>query len=85
MTLLAHNLYVIFTKELPGFEKCTSGTIFRKFLDTSANIVIKNHKITIYLKKKTHLPILFETKWMNKEIFLTWLNASIEFKIATTF
>jgi hypothetical protein len=84
MTLLAHNLYVTLTKKIPGFEDCTVPTIFRKFLDNSANVTIEDRNIIVYLKKKTHLPILFETSWLAQKTDLSWMNTSIQFKIGTT-
>ena len=79
MSLLAHNLYRILAGKLPGFEHCTEPTINRKFLETGAKIKIKEKQITVYLKKKTHLPILFSVPWMQQNNQLSWLGASIRY------
>jgi hypothetical protein len=66
LSLLAHNLYRVVAKQLSGFEQCTVDTIHRKFLENGARISIEGNSVTVYLKKKTHLPILFELPWMKK-------------------
>ena len=60
ISLLAHNLYRLVAKELPGFENCTVSTLSRKFLENGATIKIKADEVTVHIKKKTYLPILFE-------------------------
>ena len=83
LSLLAHNLYRILTAKLSGFEQCTVATIFRNFLDTTAKIKIEKQNITILLEKKSHLPVLFETDWMNKETNISWLKSKVCFQIDT--
>ena len=84
ISLLAHNLYRVLSNKLPGFEHCTVSTIYRNFLENGAIIKIKNNTATILLKKKTHLPILFELPWLKEESQLSWLNLSIKFEPGTT-
>ena len=80
LSLLAHNLYRVLASNLPGFEHCTAATISRKFLETGACIKIKNKEIVVSLKKKTHLPILFEAPWMQQTNQLSWLDAKIRYE-----
>lgn len=79
LSVLAHNLYRALANNLPGFESCTAATINRKFLENGAKIIIKEKEIIVHLKKKTHLPILFEVPWMNKTNKLSWVNAKIKY------
>jgi hypothetical protein len=79
LSLLAHNLYRKLANELAGFEHCTAETICRKFLINGAQIQIKNRRVTIRLKKKTHLPILLNSPWMKKSTNLSWLDMSINY------
>jgi len=79
LSLLAHNLYRILASHLPGFEHCTVETINRKFLETGARIKIKGKEITVNLKKKTHLPILFEVPWMHQTNQLSWIGVKIRY------
>ncbi len=79
LSLLAHNLYRVFSRDLPGFEQCTVSTICRKFIENGAKVIIEGDTITVSLKKKSHLPILFELPWMNEKTHLSWLNLNIQF------
>ena len=80
LSLLAHNLYKDLAKELPGFENCTASTIHHSFIDNGARIRIKNRTITVELKKKTHLPLLFNIPWIREETTLDWHGTKIQFK-----
>jgi hypothetical protein len=81
LSLLAHNLYKILSDQLPGFEGCTVPTISRKFIRNGARITIKDRTITVHLKKKIHLPILFEIDWMKTETYLSWMDMNIKFEV----
>jgi len=83
LSLLAHNLFQAITRQLPGFEKCTVATIARDVLQNGANITIENRAITVRLKKKVHLPTLFELPWMKETTYLPWMNAAISFNYAS--
>jgi hypothetical protein len=74
VSLLAHNLYQKLSAYLPGFERCSVPTIYRKFIENGAKITIQERTVMVALKKKTHLPILFELPWMKTETFLSSMN-----------
>ena len=79
----AHNLYRVLAKHLPGFEHCTVDTINRKFLENGARVSIEESTVTVSLKKKTHLPILFELPWMKQTTRLSWMNLDIRYVSGT--
>jgi len=79
LSLLAHNLYRILANNLLGFEHCTVATINRKFLETGARIKINGNQIIVHLKKKTHLPILFEVPWIRQNNQLSWTGTKIRY------
>ncbi len=83
LSLLAHNLYRMLTHDLPGFEQCTVSTINREFLENGARITLRGNDLTVYLKKKTHLPILLELPWMKQPSRLSWMNLNIRFSPGT--
>lgn len=83
LSALAHNLYRKLASCLPGFEKCTVPTLFRSFLDTGAHVKIEEGKISISLKKKTHMPLLLSTSWMEKSTKLSWMGISISYQTGT--
>ena len=84
LSLFAHNLFRVLARQLPGFEHCTVATIARDVLQNGASVCVKGRAITVHLKKKTHLPTLFELPWMKERTRLSWMDASIAFETATT-
>ncbi len=83
LSLLAHNLYRLLAQRLPGFEQCNADTISRKFIENGARISIEGNTISVHLKKKTHLPILFELPWMSQTTKLSWSGLNIQFLSGT--
>jgi transposase len=83
LSVLAHNLYRKLASRLPGFERSTVPTLFRSFLDTGAHVKIEKGKISVNLKKKTHMPILFSTSWISKSSKLSWTETSISYQVGT--
>jgi hypothetical protein len=84
LSLFAHNLFRVLTRQLPGFERSTVATIARDVLQNGAIVSIKGRAITVQLKKKTHLPTLFELPLMKQKTPLSWMDATIAFETATT-
>ena len=84
LSLLAHNLFRELTRKLPGFESCNVDTIARDVLTNGAKVVISGRRIDVHLKKKVHLPTLFELPWMKNPSKLTWMDADIQFHGATS-
>ena len=83
LSLLAHNLFRMFSRQLPRFEKCTVATVARDVQQNGANIDVENREIAVNLKKKAHLPTLFELQWMKEKTYLPWMDASIGFGYAS--
>ena len=60
MSILASNLYRLLAKELQGFTNYTAQSLYEKFIHNGGKIEIKDNQISLALKKKRHLPVLFE-------------------------
>ncbi len=58
-------------------------TINRKFLENGAKVSIEGSTVTVHLKKKAHLPILFEFPGMKQTTHLSWMNLNIQFTSGT--
>ncbi len=84
LSLLTHNLYRVLANNLPGFEHCDVPTIYRNFLETGARVKVEGNEVIVYLKKKTHLPILFQLPWLKEKTWLPWLGINIRFEPGTT-
>lgn len=83
LTLLSHNLYRKLAERLPGFENSEVASLFRKFLETVARVKVEGNTATIFLKKKTHMPILFEIDFMQKTTFIPWIDLNVKYSIDT--
>ena len=84
ISLLAHNLYRHMSRMLTGFESCTVPTIHRKFLENGATVQVQGNEVTVHLKKKMHLPILFELPWLKEVTHLSWMGLNIKFVQGTS-
>jgi len=60
MSILAHNLYRILARELPGFTHNTATTLYEKFIKNSGDIIVEDDCITVKMNRKRHLPLLRE-------------------------
>ncbi|MBI3597913.1 MAG: transposase [Nitrospirae bacterium] len=74
MTVLAHNLYRLLARHLPGYTHNTSETLFEKFLCNSGDIEITDHEIKIMMKKKRNLPALLSEMEKFKDMVIPWLD-----------
>jgi len=74
MTILAHNLYRLFAKDLDGYSHCESKTLFNKFILNAGEIIVSNAEIIVMLKKKRTLPLILEQFSDNMPLRYQWLN-----------
>lgn len=85
MTILAHNLYRLFAKELEGYSHCSDQTIFDKFVLNAGEIGISNTQIEVKLKKKRNLPLLLQQMNDLGNTKLSWLkNIPLKISASTT-
>jgi len=85
MTILAHNLYRLFARDLEGYSHCDAATIFDKFISNAGEIEIGDREIHVKLKRKRHLPMLLEHLDSIDDLQIPWLNdMKIVFSAATT-
>jgi len=85
MTILAHNLYRLFARDLDGYSHCDAATIFNKFISNAGEIKIGDTVIHVKLKRKRHLPMLLEHLDSFEGLPIPWLNdMKLVFSAATT-
>ncbi len=56
---------------------------FSIFMENGAKVSIEGNTVTVYLKKKIHLPILFELPWMKQTTKLAWMKLNIQYAAGT--
>ena len=83
MSILTHNLFRLFARDLQRYEKISDQSIYDKFLLNSADIILDNN-ITVKLKKKRNLPLILETMNNYQNTTYRWLGSKkIYFEGAT--
>lgn len=60
ITLLAHNLYRLYAKELGRYSGLTAERIYEKFITNNGSIEINEKEIIVELKKKRDLPQILD-------------------------
>jgi len=87
MSILAHNVYRIFSLQLDGYSHCEDKTIFEKFIYNAGDIVLDDNssKIEVRLKRKRNLPLLLERMSTLNATGCSWLNnMELSFTASTT-
>ena len=73
MSILAHNLYRLLARDLPGFTHNTASTLYDKFIKNSGDIIIGQDSITVKMNRKRHLPLLRESLPVMEETY-PWIS-----------
>ena len=74
MSVLANNLYRLLALELERYSNLSIQSLYDKFVLNGADIVIKENTITVQLKKKRNLPLIFEVMQQYSRQKYPWLN-----------
>ena len=84
MSILAHNLYRLFARELGRYSNNEAQTLYDKFVLNGADIEIGEKAIKVQLKKKRQLPLILETmQRFNKQKYQLLGNKNLIFEGAT--
>ena len=73
MTMIAHTLYHVLSQKLRGFEQCRSSTIFRKFINMKADIIIEGNDIIVTFPRRVHNPIIKAAQLDKIPTPISWL------------
>jgi len=84
MSILTHNLFRLFAKDLDRYSNLSDTSVFEKLLCNGADIAIEENTIKVVLKKKRNLPIILETMAKFAKNKIKWLgNKNIHFSGAS--
>ncbi|NGX43745.1 MAG: hypothetical protein K940chlam7_02045 [Chlamydiae bacterium] len=85
MSILAHNIYKLLARDLPGYEQNTAATLYEKFIHNGGTVEIDEEKVCVSLRKKRHHPVLFTALYENPMIRVPWLrNRKLHLEIASS-
>jgi len=74
MTILAHNLLKLFSKDMEAYSDCRAETLYNKFLSAPGEIIIGDNTVSVVLKKRKELPCLLENLQNLKALPISWLH-----------
>jgi len=74
MSILTHNIFRLFAKDLERYSNLSDRTLYEKFLQNEADIEIQNNQINISLKKKRNLPLILVNTKKHNHIKFQWVN-----------
>ena len=81
MTMIAHALYHFLGQRFRGFEECRASTLFRKFINMKADILIRDEVIRIKFPRRSHNPVIKAAGLDKKATKISWLgNKRIQFE-----
>jgi transposase len=73
MTMIAHSLYHSLSQKLRGFEECRASTIFRKFINMKADVVIRDGNIVVKFPRRAHNPVIKSAQLDKAPSTISWL------------
>jgi hypothetical protein len=85
MTILAHNIYRLYARDLDRYEHLSDERIYEKFIAVQGNVSLEPDEIIVDLKKRRDLPLILETMKTYKDLRYEFLNdRKLTFTGATT-
>lgn len=85
MTILAHNIYRLYARDLERYEHLSDERIYEKFIAVQGNVSLKPDEIIVDLKKRRDLPLILETMKDYKDLRYEFLkNRKLTFTGATS-
>lgn len=60
LTVIGSGVYRMFARALRGYQQAQARQIFRRFLDTTARVIIAPEGVTVRLPRRAHNPILID-------------------------
>jgi len=68
MTILAHNIYRLYARDLDRYVHLSDERIYEKFIAVQGNVSLKPDEIIVDLKKRRDLPLILETMKSYKDL-----------------
>lgn len=72
LTVIASGIYRLFARKLRGYEHARARQIFRRFLDTTARVIIGSKEVVVRLPRRAHNPILIDANIIGTTTSIPW-------------
>ena len=73
VTILCHNLYRLFARNMDGYSHCEARTIFNKFILNAGEISVSKREIVVKLKRKRTLPLILDWLESSESFSFHWI------------
>jgi len=72
LTVVGSAIYRMLAKSLHGYEHAQARQVFRRFLDTSARVIVSAHEVTVQLPRRAHNPLLIDAGLIGGTTPIPW-------------
>lgn len=72
LTVIGSGIYRMFAGQLRGYERQRASQIFRRFLDTSARVRIRDDEVVVQLVRRSHNPVLIDAGVIGEATRVPW-------------
>ena len=72
LTVVGSAIYRMLAKSLHGYEHAQARQVFRRFLDTSARVIVSAKEVTVQLPRRAHNPLLIDAGLIGGTTPIPW-------------
>jgi hypothetical protein len=72
LTVIASGIGRMLARKLHGYEHARARQVFRRFLDTTARVVVSKREVVVRLPRRAHNPILIDAKLIGTGTRIPW-------------
>jgi len=72
LTVIASGIYRMLARRLHGYQHARARQVFRRFLDTTARVVVSKKEVLVRLPRRAHNPILIDAKLIGSSTSIPW-------------
>lgn len=72
LTVIASGIYRLFARSVHGFDRAQARQLFRRFLDTTARVIIDGRNVTVRLPRRAHNPLLIDAGLIGRSVKIPW-------------
>ena len=72
LTVVGSAIYRLLAKSLHGYEHAQARQVFRRFLDTSARVIVSANEVTVQLPRRAHNPLLIDAGLIGRTTPIPW-------------
>lgn len=72
LTVIGQGIYRMFARQLRGYHRAQARQVFRRFLDTTARVIISPDEVLVRLPRRAHNPLLLDANIIGPSTPIPW-------------